>query len=276
MTSTRNPELWNANWLLKLQQQATQAPAKARHAVLMDGKQIGSVQFGVMEELISKDPEIDSIVTLEKSDGLTVCNILGPATQSLNKIAHALREQDMAGVRKQWRDEQLAVCDADSGISGTIERGAVRALGIATRAVHLIGFTRDGRHWLQQRALTKATDPGMWDTLVGGLVPASDTLEQALERETWEEAGLGISRLIDVRHGGVSRLEKPNSADGGVGYMVERIDWYTCVVPEGMTPANQDGEVAQFDCVDREHLLQMLQADEFTVEAALLYTFCLG
>ena len=34
------------------------------------------------------------------------------------------------------------------------------------------------------------------------------------------------------------------------GYVVEYIDWYRCVVPEGVVPVNQDGEVAQFRLMD--------------------------
>ena len=71
---------------------------------------------------------------------------------------------------------------------GQVERGAVRPLGIATQAVHLVGHAADGRIWVQQRALNKANDPGLWDTLMGGMVSAADTVATALVRETWEEA----------------------------------------------------------------------------------------
>ena len=73
-----------------------------------------------------------------------------------------------------------------------MERAVVRPLGITTFAVHLLA-SPDGRHWVQQRSLTKPNDPGLWDTLMGGMIPASDSMAQALERETWEEAGLRLS-----------------------------------------------------------------------------------
>src|SRR3546814_3997194 len=66
----------------------------------------------------------------------------------------------------------------------------MRPLGLLTRAVHLNAWTPDGRLWIARRALSKSTDPGMWDTLVGGLAGSREDLEQALLRECAEEAGL--------------------------------------------------------------------------------------
>ena len=44
-----------------------------------------------------------------------------------------------AGVAHAWRDEQLAVTDAQGRTLGTVERAVVRPLGITTFAVHLVG-----------------------------------------------------------------------------------------------------------------------------------------
>ncbi|RYY66149.1 MAG: NUDIX domain-containing protein [Comamonadaceae bacterium] len=175
-----------------------------------------------------------------------------------------------AGHVHAWRDEQLAVRCADGAVLGTIERGAVRPLGIATHAVHLAGLTADGRHWVQQRSLDKATDPGLWDTLMGGMVPASDSLAQALERETWEEAGLRLQQLHDLRPCG-RVLSRGPSAEVPGGHVVEVIDCYRAMLPPGVVPVNQDGEVARFRLVDGAELVRMLASDAFTLEAAGVY-----
>ncbi len=124
---------------------------------------------------------------------------MGDVTTSLNKIAVALHEAGLAGA---WRDEQLAVPDQFGHRKGTVERAAVRPLGITTLAVHLVGQSPDGRFWVQQRAFDKSNDPGLWDTLMGGMVSAADTVETALVRETWEEAGLHTAALQAMRYGG--------------------------------------------------------------------------
>ena len=187
-------------------------------------------------------------------------------SSSLERIANALRERRLAGA---WRNELLAVRNEKGEVLGVIERAAVRPLGIPTHAVHLVGLDAQGRHWMQKRALDKATDPGLWDTLVGGMVPASDTVPVALERETWEEAGLRLPQLPDVRYGGQVVTRRP-AADVLHGYVVEVLDWYHCRVPDGMEPVNQDGEVAEFRRMGADEVARRLQGGEFTLDAAAI------
>ena len=188
-------------------------------------------------------------------------------TPALNLLAQALRAQGQCG---PWRDEQLAVCNAHGERLGTIERGAVRVLGIATRAVHLVGLAPDGRMWVQQRARTKPNNPGMWDTLMGGMVSAADSLQTAVARETWEEAGLRMAQLSGLRPGGQVRFALPSDEGGGAGYMVECIHWYQATVRAGATPDNQDGEVERFDCLAHGEVQARLAQGAFTPEAALV------
>ncbi|MEP6824582.1 MAG: NUDIX domain-containing protein, partial [Ramlibacter sp.] len=122
----------------------------------------------------------------------------------------------------------------------------------------------------QKRALTKPNDPGLWDTLMGGMVPACDSLAQALERETWEEAGLRLDQLEGLTRGGRLVTRRPAADGAGTGYVVEHIDWYRCVLPEGVIPANQDGEVQEFRRMDAREATRRLVRDEFTTEAALI------
>ena len=187
-------------------------------------------------------------------------------TTGLNQLADLLRDAGLAGA---WRNEQLAVRNESGGQIGTVERGAVRPLGIATLAVHLVGQSPDGRFWVQQRAFDKPNDPGKWDTLMGGMVSSVDTVETALERETWEEAGLNIADLKNLRYGGRQSNCRPSS-DGAAGYMQEFIEWYVATLPDGLMPINQDGEVAQFALIDQAHLLAGMERGEFTLEASLI------
>ena len=214
----------------------------------------------------------------------------GPLSQVLNDLALSIRDASQGTestevvreaarhVAHHWRHEQLAVLGGQGQVLGSVERGAVRVLGIATRAVHLVGQTPDGRYWVQQRALDKANDPGLWDTLMGGMVSAQDTVKTALVRETWEEAGLHLGALSNVRHGGSVTVQRPTGEGGncGIGYMVETTDWYRCTVPDGMAPVNQDGEVAQFELLDAQALVGRLENDAFTLEASLILVAALA
>ena len=199
-------------------------------------------------------------------------HIDGNLTESLARIALTMRDLNIADC---WRNEQLAVIDSGEHVLGTVERAAVYPLGLRTRGVHLVGETSDGQFWVQQRALNKANDPGLWDTLMGGMITAVDTLESALERETWEEAGLRVQDLFGLTFGGVVQVHRPTS-DGVGSYISERIDWYRATIPAECVPTNQDGEVARFAKVPRESMVAGIVAGKFTLEAGLVTAAALG
>ncbi len=215
---------------------------------------------------VKADEYLDYQLLKEEQSGWHLLLGQSDVTTGLNQLAGVLRDAGLAGA---WRNEQLAVRNESGGQIGTVERGAVRPLGIATLAVHLVGQSPDGRFWVQQRAFDKPNDPGKWDTLMGGMVSSVDTVETALERETWEEAGLNIADLKNLRYGGRQSNCRPSS-DGAAGYMQEFIEWYVATLPDGLMPINQDGEVAQFALIDQAHLLAGMQRGEFTLEASLI------
>ena len=256
------------DWLKKLQAEANLPPVSPRLPFYVKDMKIGSVEPVFMHQLALKVNEYECVQLL-KNEHTGWHLVLGQAdvTTGLKLLADVLKQSGLTGA---WRNEQLAVRSESAVQIGTIERGAVRPLGIATLAVHLVGQTGDGRFWVQQRAWNKPNDPGKWDTLMGGMVSAGDTVETALERETWEEAGLRMGDLQDLRYGGQQSNCRPSS-DGAAGYMQEFIEWYVCTVPDGLTPENQDGEVAQFVLMDEAQLLVAMQRGEFTLEAALIF-----
>ena len=269
-------------WLRALRAKAACLPLRPRVPLTVHasatGSVIGSVEPDFLDQIcLHHSTELgNALLKKEHSSETGVClgwQLNGDVTTGLNLLATALHKAGLAGA---WRNEQLAVCDAHGVRVGTIERAAVRPLGIATLAVHLVGQAPDGRFWIQQRALDKPNDPGKWDTLMGGMVSSTDTLETALARETWEEAGLHMATLQGLRHGGRLSTRQPTSDGGGAGYVVESIDWYVCIVPEGAKPINQDGEVAQFALVDTSQLLEALKGGAFTLEAALILANVMG
>lgn len=237
--------------------------------LLSGGYTIGSVEPDYLSQ-IGLQPLLDGPLSLQKVQHgrATAWRIADELSPTLARLAQALRLHSPY-VAAQWRGEALAIGSEAGQVLGQVERALVRPLGITTQAVHLVGRAPDGRLWVQQRALDKANDPGLWDTLMGGMVAAADTVTSALARETWEEAGLRLDSLTGLRRGGQVTLQRPTEP-GSAGYMVERIDWYEAVLPEGLAPVNQDGEVAQFALLAPQELLAQLAQGRFTTEAALI------
>ena len=248
-------------WLLDLRSRADAPPKVPRAPLGLQGSaaQIGSIEQGWAERLMAAG------LPLQRSaHGWVVSSRSGAALDAaLDALARALRDM---GPAAKWRDEQVSVIDAGGHTVSRIERAATRALGIATHAVHLVGSTADGSVWVQQRAFDKATDPGLWDTTVGGLVSADETPRVALEREAWEEAGLHVGSVARLASIGRISVRRPVTE----GYMVEHIDMFEAVLPEHLSPVNQDGEVAAFERLQPAALWQRMCDGIFTLEATLI------
>ena len=150
------------------------------------------------------------------------------------------------------------------------------APGVCLVILDGFGLAPDGRMWVQKRSMVKPNNPGLWDTLMGGMVSAADTLAQALARETWEEAGLRIETLAQLRHGGCVDFSRPSREGGGVGYMRERIDWFSAQLPAGVQPCNQDGEVERFELLAPGVVRERLAHGLVTLEAGLVLADFLG
>ena len=263
-----------AAWLAALRAGADVPPRRPRVPFRVGGHEVGSVEPDFLKAIAlhCRDGVGQPLLTAE-SGGAGGWRLQGEPTPGLALLANALRD---AGLAHVWRNEQLAVPDTTGQHVGTVERAVVRGLGLMTQAVHLVGLSADGRHWVQQRAFDKPNDPGLWDTLMGGMVAAVDTVQTALVRETWEEAGLRLEALRDVRHGGHVITRRPCEDGGGAGYVVERIDWFVATLPDGLSPENQDGEVACFELIDEAELWRRLLGNAFTTEAALILAANLG
>ena len=185
-----------------------------------------------------------------------------PLNVVLERIALALRD---AGCLRAWRGELLDVV-GEGRVLGRIERAAVRPLGMLTQAVHLNAWSPDGRMWVARRALDKPTDPGLWDTLAGGLAASGEDLDAALLRESHEEAGL---RAIDLVVHGPLRTVLRMHRRLPEGYQVENLLLSDCTLDAAAAPANLDGEVSEIRCIDVPQLWGMLCNGRFTLEAEL-------
>ena len=197
----------------------------------------------------------------------------GDPTAALAHINTALRVQ---GLVLGWRDESYAIVGLDpapdSGrVLARTERAAARFWGTLTLGAHANGFVADatGRPthlWVARRALSKATDPGLLDNLVGGGVPDGQTPWQTLVREGWEEAGLPPAVMTTARAGRVIRLHR----DVAEGLQLEDIHSHDLQLPQGLLPANQDGEVAGFECLPVQQALACAATGQMTVDTALV------
>lgn len=177
----------------------------------------------------------------------------------------ALRLRD-AGLLRGWRDEPLDIRPTPREAPlATIERAACRALGVTTMAVHLNAFTPAGDLIVARRAEHKQIDPGLWDNLVGGMVPAGESEEQALRREAQEEAGLDLDPSALTRGGRVHVTRQVPE-----GFQSEIVQVFDTAIADGTALRNQDGEVAAIERRAVAAVIDAIERGEFTLEAALV------
>jgi 8-oxo-dGTP pyrophosphatase MutT (NUDIX family) len=188
---------------------------------------------------------------------------------ALAQMNAALRAQ---GLIRAWRDECFALFDPETREPlALMERAAARFWGTLTLGAHLNGFVAgaDGRPshlWIARRSLTKATDPGAYDNLVGGGVAAGQSPQAALVREAWEEAGLTPTLLQPLQPGTVLRLHR----DIPEGLQFEDLHSWDLALPSGWEPHNPDGEVAGFERLPVAQALALAESGAMTVDAALV------
>ena len=170
------------------------------------------------------------------------------------------------GLLRGWRDELLAVrAGAGPEYLAVIERAACRPLGITTTAVHLNAWADEVSLHVARRSAHKSIDPGLWDNLVGGMVPAGETVLDALAREAREEAGFDLSVVAPVPG---RKLHVRRAVPEG--FQSEVIHVFDATLPATLRLANQDGEVAIIERRPVADVVAAIERDEFTLEAALV------
>lgn len=208
----------------------------------------------------------------EITDGrLYLAPNLGPEADASRTVAPVLVDLRDDGLITGWRNELYPVfTEPFSPPLLLIERAAATLFGIQTICVNLNGYVEEGGQlsiWVQRRAMTKPISPGKLDVFVSGGLPAGGDPYEDLVRECAEEAG--ISEDLARQSTYASTIEYRARRDDGVhhGHYLN----YDLRVPATFNPDNQDGEVAGFDLIDAEALLDILTTtDEVAFDSALV------
>lgn len=203
------------------------------------------------------------------SERITLRAAAAAQAEAMATMNHALRAE---GLIVAWRDEPFPLFDVHGRALGfAIERAATRFWGTLTLGAHCNGFVADAQGrpaqlWIAQRALNKATDPGKLDNLIGGGVPAGQSPRDTVLREGWEEAGLQPAQMAGLARGRVLQLLR----DIPEGLQREWVHVYDLALPAGVTPCNQDGEVAALALHPLPQALALAAGHAMTVDASLV------
>ena len=196
----------------------------------------------------------------------------GAQADSLHKIAQTLADRGLLG----WRDEAFDVRAEFGGpVLAQLDRAALPAFGVMAEGVHVNGLVRRTSGpwlWVGRRAAHKQLDPGKFDHIVAGGVPAGLSPMETLVKEAAEEAG--IPPLVAANAVLVARI----------GYTMERpeglrrdlLHCYDLMLPEDFIPHPADGEVADFELWPLERALDSVAETDsfkFNVNVVLIDLF---
>lgn len=103
-------------------------------------------------------------------------------------------------LKKKYEQEELVDLVSPEGkIVGRAPRSMVHGNpDLLHPVVHVHIVNSRGEIFLQKRTLTKETQPGKWDTAVGGHVSSGETIEHALVREAEEELGISHVKFTPI------------------------------------------------------------------------------
>ncbi|MCW7539522.1 DUF4743 domain-containing protein [Aquabacterium sp. A7-Y] len=247
-------------------QAARQLRSDRRLPFLIGGRQVGSVAREHLPLLSDCAPWLQI-----GANGVRMDDRLRNEVQRSAALCAANQSLRDDGVLTGWRDETYAVvAELGSPVLALIERAAARFWGTLTLGAHLNGYVADGSGrpthlWIARRALSKTTDPGKLDNLVGAGVPHGQTPFEALVRECWEESGLPAELARMATPGERLRLHR----DVPAGVQHEVLHVWDLQLPADFRPRRIDGEVMEHRLLPVAEVVELLHGEEMTVDAAI-------
>ena len=154
-----------------------------------------------------------------------------------------------------------------------LDRALVPPLGIKAFGLHVNGIVRSGpgpadlHLWIGRRARDRRVAPGKLDNMIAGGQPHGLSLAENLAKEGAEEAGLDAETAGRARPVGAITYTMAQ-ADG---LRRDTLFVFDLVLPDAVTPRNQDGEVAEFARLPvTEVAASVRDTDDFKFNVALV------
>jgi len=98
-------------------------------------------------------------------------------------------------------EEVGVLVDDDDRVIGTAPRGEIRTRNLPHRGVAIIVRNPGGDIYVHRRTPAKDVFPDMYDMVVGGMVSAGESYEEAARRELAEEVGIeGVEPSFLLKH----------------------------------------------------------------------------
>ena len=233
---------------------------------LVDGARVGLVRPEFAARLAGF-PEVFEV----EADWVALAPQLAGVEERGRAVRIVLRQLAEEGLIRSWRDEPYPVAARPEGpLLFLMERAAIPQFAIWATGVHLNGFVRKGGDlfmWVGRRSPDKHIAPNKLDQIVAGGRSALHGIRETLLKEAEEEAGLNAtlaSRAISV--GALSYCTRRQE-----GLRRDILYVFDLELPPDFTPIANDGEIAAFELLPIEQVLERVRdTDDFKFNCALV------
>ncbi|XP_029911152.1 thiamine pyrophosphokinase 2 [Myripristis murdjan] len=234
------------------------------------GEQVGWIPPH-MAAFLTKYPEVFSP---PQGGAISLCHSLdsyGRRSEAVAAVLQQLRGEASLTCLRGWRDERYPVmprfCDTPLM---WMERAATSLFGVKRYGVHINGYTvSEGGElsmWLARRSATKQTYPGRLDNLAAGGLAAGMSIRHTLVKECEEEACIPAALAEGARP--VSTVSYTYEDEEGV--FPESQFVFDLQLPAEFKPRIGDGEVQEFYLLPIDKVKELLVADEFKPNCAMV------
>lgn len=174
------------------------------------------------------------------------------------------KHTDLAGIVNANKYELFDVVNGNDEVIDQQPRYIVHENKLRHRAVHALVYDGHKRLYLQKRALIKDTNPGLWDTSMGGHLASGESYDQAAVRETYEELG------IVLKHQPEKLFKLQASKNTGYEFI-----WVYRIIHDGeIKPCKI--EISRGRWIDADSLADWMskKPEQFTSTLTLILTKC--
>eukprot|EP00092_Neocalanus_flemingeri_P020596 GFUD01022315.1.p1 GENE.GFUD01022315.1~~GFUD01022315.1.p1 ORF type:complete len:341 (+),score=120.96 GFUD01022315.1:46-1068(+) len=229
--------------------------------------QVGLISSSVLAHLINY-PDVFTITKETVTLSHTLTNVQ-ERNDALQQVLLDLRAKDSFVALRGWRSECYEIKQQfSSPVLFKMERSATPLFGVRQYGVHINGYVRHSTMglaiWLQRRASTKQTWPGVLDSFVGGgLAEGVGVLETAV-KEAGEEANVPEDLAGRMKPAG--SVSFFHQSERGIHPNTEFV--FDLEVPETFQPSNNDGEVDDWMLVPVDQVVDIITSQDFKITSA--------
>lgn len=236
--------------------QANNAVLEEYRPLLYAERQIGLLWQKQIELLLDYGVPLKRHHGVYMLDSTSDCEVLSAS------LAPPIRKLYDAGIITGWRDELYPLAENHHcSPVALIERAAMPLFGGCGYGVHVNGLTKRNNCtylWVARRAWNKPTEPGKLDQIAAGGMPFGIDAFKNMQKESAEEAAIPFDLSIQAK--AVSTSSYFYQVKNGI--RADVLFNYDLWLPDDFIPNNVDGEVAEFNCLPVEEVMEIVEKTE--------------